>query len=217
MLRLILLGAPGAGKGTQADIISKNYGIPQISTGVILREEIAKGSELGNRVKSIIEAGNLVPDEDVVAIVRERLKNDDCKNGYILDGFPRTIPQAEALDKMLSELGSKIDAVISIEVDDDDIIKRMSGRRVCKKCGASYHVEYNPSPADENCGNCGETLTIREDDDPAVVADRLKVYHEKTAPLKEFYKNQGKLRIVQGCEKLEDTTSNVNKALREAL
>lgn len=217
MLRLILLGAPGAGKGTQADIISKNYGIPQISTGVILREEIAKGSELGNRVKSIIEAGNLVPDEDVVAIVRERLKNDDCKNGYILDGFPRTIPQAEALDKMLSELGSKIDAVISIEVDDEDIIKRMSGRRVCKKCGASYHVEYNPSPADENCGNCGETLTIREDDDPAVVADRLKVYHEKTAPLKEFYKNQGKLRIVQGCEKLEDTTSNVNKALREAL
>lgn len=217
MLRLILLGAPGAGKGTQADIISKNYGIPQISTGVILREEIAKGSELGNRVKSIIEAGNLVPDEDVVAIVRERLKNDDCKNGYILDGFPRTIPQAEALDKMLSELGSKIDAVISIEVDDDDIIKRMSGRRVCKKCGASYHVEYNPSPADENCGNCGETLTIREDDDPAVVADRLKVYHEKTAPLKEFYKNQGKLRVVQGCEKLEDTTSNVNKSLREAL
>ena len=217
MLRLILLGAPGAGKGTQADIISKNYGIPQISTGVILREEIAKGSELGNRVKSIIEAGNLVPDEDVVAIVRERLKNDDCKNGYILDGFPRTIPQAEALDKMLSELGSKIDAVISIEVDDEDIIKRMSGRRVCKKCGASYHVEYNPSPADENCGNCGETLTIREDDDPAVVADRLKVYHEKTAPLKEFNKNQGKLRVVQGCEKLEDTTSNVNKALREAL
>ena len=217
MLRLILLGAPGAGKGTQADIISKNYGIPQISTGVILREEIAKGSELGNRVKSIIEAGNLVPDEDVVAIVRERLKNDDCKNGYILDGFPRTIPQAEALDKMLTELGSKIDAVISIEVDDEDIIKRMSGRRVCKKCGASYHVEYNPSPADENCGNCGETLTIREDDDPAVVADRLKVYHEKTAPLKEFYKNQGKLRVVQGCEKLEDTTSNVNKALREAL
>ena len=217
MLRLILLGAPGAGKGTQADIISKNYGIPQISTGVILREEIAKGSELGNRVKSIIEAGNLVPDEDVVAIVRERLKNDDCKNGYILDGFPRTIPQAEALDKMLSELGSKIDAVISIEVDDEDIIKRMSGRRVCKKCGASYHVEYNPSPADENCGNCGETLTIREDDDPAVVADRLKVYHEKTAPLKEFYKNQGKLRVGQGCEKLEDTTSNVNKALREAL
>ena len=217
MLRLILLGAPGAGKGTQADIISKNYGIPQISTGVILREEIAKGSELGNRVKSIIEAGNLVPDEDVVAIVRERLKKKKKKNGYILDGFPRTIPQAEALDKMLSELGSKIDAVISIEVDDEDIIKRMSGRRVCKKCGASYHVEYNPSPADENCGNCGETLTIREDDDPAVVADRLKVYHEKTAPLKEFYKNQGKLRVVQGCEKLEDTTSNVNKALREAL
>lgn len=217
MLRLILLGAPGAGKGTQADIISEKYGIPQISTGVILREEIAKGSELGNRVKGIIDAGNLVPDEDVVAIVKERLKQDDCKNGYILDGFPRTIPQAEALDKMLSELDSKIDVVISIEVADEDIVRRMSGRRVCKKCGASYHVEYNPSPAGENCGKCGETLSIRADDDPKVVADRLKVYHEKTAPLKAFYEKQGKLKVALGCEKLEDTTANVEAALKEAL
>ena len=217
MLRLILLGAPGAGKGTQADIISEKYGIPQISTGVILREEIAKGSELGNRVKGIIDAGNLVPDEDVVAIVKERLKQDDCKNGYILDGFPRTIPQAEALDKMLSELDSKIDVVISIEVADEDIVRRMSGRRVCKKCGASYHVDYNPSPAGENCGKCGETLSIRADDDPKVVADRLKVYHEKTAPLKAFYEKQGKLKVALGCEKLEDTTANVEAALKEAL
>lgn len=217
MLRLILLGAPGAGKGTQADIISEKYGIPQISTGVILREEIAKGSELGNRVKGIIDAGNLVPDEDVVAIVKERLKQDDCKNGYILDGFPRTIPQAEALDKMLSELDSKIDVVISIEVADEDIVRRMSGRRVCKKCGASYHVEYNPSPAGETCGKCGETLSIRADDDPKVVADRLKVYHEKTAPLKAFYEKQGKLKVALGCEKLEDTTANVEAALKEAL
>lgn len=217
MLRLILLGAPGAGKGTQADIISEKYGIPQISTGVILREEIAKGSELGNRVKGIIDAGNLVPDEDVVAIVKERLKQDDCKNGYILDGFPRTIPQAEALDKMLSELDSKIDVVISIEVADEDIVRRMSGRRVCKKCGASYHVEYNPSPAGENCGKCGETLSVRADDDPKVVADRLKVYHEKTAPLKAFYEKQGKLKVALGCEKLEDTTANVEAALKEAL
>ena len=217
MLRLILLGAPGAGKGTQADIISEKYGIPQISTGVILREEIAKGSELGNRVKGIIDAGNLVPDEDVVAIVKERLKQDDCKNGYILDGFPRTIPQAEALDKMLSELDSKIDVVISIEVADEDIVRRMSGRRVCKKCGASYHVDYNPSPAGENCGKCGETLSIRADDDPKVVADRLKVYHEKTAPLKVFYEKQGKLKVALGCEKLEDTTANVEAALKEAL
>lgn len=217
MLRLILLGAPGAGKGTQADIISEKYGIPQISTGVILREEIAKGSELGNRVKGIIDAGNLVPDEDVVAIVKERLKQDDCKNGYILDGFPRTIPQAEALDKMLSELDSKIDVVISIEVADEDIVRRMSGRRVCKKCGASYHVEYNPSPAGENCGKCGETLSIRADDDPKVVDDRLKVYHEKTAPLKAFYEKQGKLKVALGCEKLEDTTANVEAALKEAL
>ncbi len=217
MLRLILLGAPGAGKGTQADIISEKYGIPQISTGVILREEIAKGSELGNRVKGIIDAGNLVPDEDVVAIVKERLKQDDCKNGYILDGFPRTIPQAEALDKMLSELDSKIDVVISIEVADEDIVRRMSGRRVCKKCGASYHIEYNPSPAGENCGKCGETLSVRADDDPKVVADRLKVYHEKTAPLKVFYEKQGKLKVALGCEKLEDTTANVEAALKEAL
>ena len=217
MLRLILLGAPGAGKGTQADIISEKYGIPQISTGVILREEIAKGSELGNRVKGIIDAGNLVPDEDVVAIVKERLKQDDCKNGYILDGFPRTIPQAEALDKMLSELDSKIDVVISIEVADEDIVRRMSGRRVCKKCGTSYHIEYNPSPAGENCGKCGETLSVRADDDPKVVADRLKVYHEKTAPLKAFYEKQGKLKVALGCEKLEDTTANVEAALKEAL
>ena len=217
MLRLILLGAPGAGKGTQADIISAKYGIPQISTGVILREEIAKGSELGTRVKGIIDAGNLVPDEDVVAIVKERLKQDDCKNGYILDGFPRTIPQAEALDKMLAELDSKIDVVISIEVADEDIVRRMSGRRVCKKCGASYHVEYNPSPAGENCGKCGETLSIRADDDPKVVADRLRVYHEKTAPLKAFYEKQGKLKVAVGCEKLEDTTANVEAALKEAL
>ncbi len=217
MLRLILLGAPGAGKGTQADIISEKYGIPQISTGVILREEIAKGSELGNRVKGIIDAGNLVPDEDVVAIVKERLKQDDCKNGYILDGFPRTIPQAEALDKMLSELDSKIDVVISIEVADEDIVRRMSGRRVCKKCGASYHVEYNPSPTGENCGKCGENLSVRADDDPKVVADRLKVYHEKTAPLKAFYEKQGKLKVALGCERLEDTTANVEAALKEAL
>lgn len=217
MLRLILLGAPGAGKGTQADIISAKYGIPQISTGVILREEIAKGSELGTRVKGIIDAGNLVPDEDVVAIVKERLKQDDCKNGYILDGFPRTIPQAEALDKMLAELDSKIDVVISIEVADEDIVRRMSGRRVCKKCGASYHVEYNPSPAGENCGKCGETLSVRADDDPKVVADRLKVYHEKTAPLKAFYEKQDKLKVAVGCEKLEDTTANVEAALKEAL
>lgn len=217
MLRLILLGAPGAGKGTQADIISAKYGIPQISTGVILREEIAKGSELGTRVEGIIDAGNLVPDEDVVAIVKERLKQDDCKNGYILDGFPRTIPQAEALDKMLAELDSKIDVVISIEVADEDIVRRMSGRRVCKKCGASYHVEYNPSPAGENCGKCGEILSVRADDDPKVVADRLKVYHEKTAPLKAFYEKQGKLKVAVGCEKLEDTTANVEAALKEAL
>lgn len=217
MLRLILLGAPGAGKGTQADLISQTYGIPQISTGVILREEIAKGTALGNKVKDIIESGNLVPDSDVVEIVRGRLQQPDCENGYILDGFPRTIPQAEALDTMLSELDSKIDLVISIEVSDEDIVKRMSGRRVCKSCGASFHIAYNPSRNGECCDKCNAPLSIRDDDAPEVVSDRLKVYHEKTAPLKEFYEKQGKLRKIQGCEQLADTTANMNKVLKEAL
>ena len=217
MLRLILLGAPGAGKGTQADLISHAYGIPQISTGMILREEIAKGSDLGNKVREIIESGNLVPDEDVVAIVKNRLQQSDCENGYILDGFPRTIPQAEALDSMLSELNSQIDLVISIEVADEDIVRRMSGRRVCKNCGASFHIEFNPSRNGELCDKCNAPLSVRDDDSPEVVADRLKVYHEKTAPLKEFYEKQGKLRNIQGCEKLADTTENMNKVLKEAL
>ena len=217
MLRLILLGAPGAGKGTQADLISKNYGIPQISTGVILRDEISKCSALGKRVKSMIESGKLVPDEDVVAIVKERLKQPDCKNGYILDGFPRTIPQAEALDNMLAELDSKIDMVISIEVKDEDIIRRMAGRRVCKECGASFHVEYNPSKNGELCDRCNGPLQIRADDNPEVVADRLRVYHEKTAPLKDYYAKKDKLRLVKGCEQLSDTTDHMNQVLKEAL
>ena len=216
-MKLILLGAPGAGKGTQAEVICEKLSIPAISTGNIIREALKSGTEMGLRAKSYMDEGKLVPDEVVIGIIKDRLAQDDCKNGYILDGFPRTIPQAEALDKMLSELDSKIDVVISIEVADEDIVRRMSGRRVCKKCGASYHVEYNPSPAGENCGKCGETLSIRADDDPKVVADRLKVYHEKTAPLKAFYEKQGKLKVALGCEKLEDTTANVEAALKEAL
>lgn len=217
MLRLILLGAPGAGKGTQADLISRNYGIPQISTGVILREEIAKESELGNRVRDIIESGNLVPDSDVAQIVRGRLQQPDCAGGYILDGFPRTIPQAEMLDRILSEIGSEIDLVISIEVADEDIVRRMSGRRVCKNCGASFHTEYNPSRNGEKCDKCNAPLAVRKDDAPEVVAERLAVYHEKTAPLKVYYEKQGKLRNIQGCQQLADTTANMNKVLKEAL
>lgn len=217
MLRLILLGAPGAGKGTQAEIISESYGIPQISTGAILREEIASGTELGKRLKEIIEAGQLVPDSDVIEIVKGRLAQADCANGYILDGFPRTIPQAEALDVMLSENGGKIDMVLSIDVADEDIISRMSGRRVCPKCGASYHIVYNPPKTENVCDKCGSELAIRPDDNPEVVADRLAVYHKKTAPLENYYEAQGKLRRAKGCELLSDTSANVRKALEEGV
>ena len=208
-LNLILLGAPGAGKGTQAELISARYGIPAISTGQIIREEIASGSELGEAVKSYTSKGELVPDSVVIDIIKARLAKDDCENGFILDGFPRTVPQAAALD----EMGVCITDVISIEVADEDIMTRMSGRRVCKKCGATYHVKYKPSPAGENCGVCGEPLTIRADDDPAVVKSRLEIYHAQTEPLKEFYEQKGLLKIVYGQEKLEDTTALTAAAL----
>lgn len=207
-LKLIFLGAPGAGKGTQAEIVSEKYAIPAISTGAIIREAIKNGTEMGLAAKSYTDTGALVPDEVVIGIIKERLAAPDCENGFILDGFPRTVPQAEALDAM----GIEITDVISIEVPDERILKRMSGRRVCKKCGATYHVEYNPSPNGENCA-CGEPLTIRADDDPAVVAQRLVTYHEVTEPLKEFYAKKNLLKIVEGQEKLEDTTALTAKAL----
>lgn len=208
-INLILLGAPGAGKGTQAEIISKRYGIPAISTGAIIREEIASGSELGARVKAYTDKGELVPDAVVIDIIKGRLAKDDCKNGFILDGFPRTVPQAAALEDM----GVEITDVISIEVADQDIMERMGGRRVCKKCGATYHTKYKPSEKGEFCGVCGEPLTIRADDDPKVVKSRLVIYHEQTEPLKDFYKKKGLLKIVYGQEKLEDTTALTIKAL----
>ncbi|MBQ9740483.1 MAG: adenylate kinase [Kiritimatiellae bacterium] len=208
-VRLILLGAPGAGKGTQAEKISAAANIPAISTGAIIREAIATGTEMGTLAKSYIERGALVPDEVVIGIIRDRLQADDCKDGFILDGFPRTVPQAEALDQM----GVEITDVLSIEVSDERIVSRMGGRRVCKECGATYHVESNPSPAGDKCGICGEDLTIRKDDDPAVVQSRLTVYHEQTEPLKDFYAKKGLLKIVEGQEKLEDTTALTFAAL----
>ena len=207
-LSLILLGAPGAGKGTQAELISKRYSIPAISTGAIIREEIASGSELGEKVKEYTTKGMLVPDSVVIDIIKNRLAKDDCKNGFILDGFPRTVPQAEALDKM----GVEITDVISIEVADEDIMTRMSGRRVCKQCGLTFHTVYNPSPKGEFC-ICGAELTRRADDDPEVVKSRLVTYHEQTEPLKEFYGKKGLLKIVVGQEKLEDTSALTVKAL----
>lgn len=202
-IRLILLGAPGAGKGTQAEKISAAAGIPAISTGAIIREAIAAGTEMGAEAKAYIERGALVSDEVVIGIIRDRLAEDDCKGGFILDGFPRTVPQAEALEKM----GVEITDVLSIEVSDERIVARMGGRRVCKTCGATYHIVSNPSPAGDACGVCGEALSIRADDDPAVVQSRLTVYHEQTEPLKDFYARKGLLKAVEGQEKLEDTTA----------
>ena len=208
-MKIIFLGAPGAGKGTQAEIVSEKLGIPTISTGAIIRGAIKNGTEMGLAAKKYTDAGALVPDEVVIGIIRERLAESDCENGYILDGFPRTVPQAEALDAM----GIEMDAVISLEVADDKIVERMSGRRVCDKCGASFHILYNPSAKGTDCDKCGAPLSIRRDDAPEVVKSRLAVYHESTEPLKDFYAKRGVLRLVEGQEKLEDTTKLTLAAL----
>ena len=208
-MNIIFLGAPGAGKGTQAEIVSKKLNIPTISTGNIIRAAIKGGTEMGKAAKSYIDNGSLVPDEVVIGIIKDRLAEDDCKNGFILDGFPRTIPQAEALDKM----GVKIDAVVEIDVPDEEIVTRMGGRRVCLKCGATYHTKYNPPKTENVCDNCGEAITIRKDDDPAVVKSRLEVYHKETEPLKSFYGAKGLVKTVVGQEKLDDTTALTLAAL----
>ena len=208
-MKLILLGAPGAGKGTQAEVICDALKIPAISTGNIIREALKNGTELGLKAKSYMDAGQLVPDEVVIEIIKERLSKDDCKNGFILDGFPRTVPQAEALDNM----GIEIDRVIDIEVSDDRIVKRMSGRRVCEKCGASYHIDYKPSKVEGKCDKCGGNTMIRKDDEPATVLQRLEVYHNQTEPLKDYYEKKGKLYIVEGQEEIKDTTALTLKAL----
>lgn len=210
-MNLILLGAPGAGKGTQAEVICDKLSIPAISTGNIIREALAKGTEMGLKAKSFIDAGKLVPDEVVIGIIKERLAKDDCQNGFILDGFPRTIPQAEALDAM----GVVINKVIDIEVPDEKIITRMSGRRVCASCGASYHLEYKKPEKDGVCNVCGGDLIQRKDDHPDTVLDRLKVYHEQTEPLKDYYSKKGLLRVVEGQEEVADTTALTLKALED--
>ena len=208
-MKLILLGAPGAGKGTQAEIISEKYAIPTISTGNIIRAALKEGTEMGLKAKAYTERGELVPDEVVIGIIRERLALDDCKGGFILDGFPRTIPQAKALDDM----GIAVDAALSIEVDDGEIVKRMSGRRVCPACGASFHTEYKKPKKEGVCDLCGEALIIRKDDEPETVKNRLVVYHDQTEPLKDFYKSQGKLITVEGQDEVADTTKLVLSAL----
>ncbi len=208
-MKIIFLGAPGAGKGTQAEIVSKRLGIPTISTGAIIREALKTGTEMGLKAKKFIEAGQLVPDDVVIGIVKERLGQSDCKDGFILDGFPRTVPQAEALDKM----GITLDRVVSIEVSDEKIIERMSGRRVCTECGATYHTAYKPSADGVSCDKCKKELTMRSDDAPEVVKSRLEVYHSTTEPLKEYYGKMGNLAIVMGAEELEETSKRTLEAL----
>lgn len=208
-MNLILLGAPGAGKGTQSANISEKYHIPAISTGDILRAERKAGTDLGKEAQAYIEAGKLVPDSVVIGIIKKYLETHHCENGFILDGFPRSIPQAEALDKM----GIRIDVVLSIDVADEKIIERMSGRRVCS-CGASYHVLYNPPKVADVCDKCGEALFVRADDAAETVRNRLETFHKETEPLKDYYSKKGILVTVEGQEEVADTTALVFKALR---
>ena len=210
-MKLILLGAPGAGKGTQAEKICEKLHIPTISTGNIIRAALKNGTEMGLKAKAYMEAGQLVPDEVVIGIIKDRLKDDDCKNGFILDGFPRTIPQAQAL----VDMGIDIDKVLDIEVPDEKIIARMSGRRVCSKCANSYHMEYKKPKVDGICDACGGELVQRKDDAPETVLARLEEYHEMTEPLKGFYDKLGKLKVVEGQEDVSDTTSLVFAALED--
>jgi len=208
-MNLILFGPPGAGKGTQGEIICEALKIPTISTGAMIRAAIKDGTELGKQASELIKSGALVPDEVVVGIVKDRLAQSDCANGFILDGFPRTIPQAEALDS----LGVKIDCVLSLEVADETIVERMSGRRSCPGCGATYHVKYNPSADGKTCDSCGTELTLRADDKPETVLNRLQVYHTETEPLKDYYAKKNLLKTVVGQASVDDTTALVKKAL----
>ena len=208
-MKLILLGAPGAGKGTQADIIKKKLNIPTISTGNILRAAVKNGTPTGLKAKEYMDAGKLVPDEVIIGIINERLQESDCANGYILDGVPRTIAQAEAIETM----GIRIDKVLELQVEDNVIVERMSGRRVCEKCGASYHIINKKSKVEGVCDLCGGKTVIRKDDQPATVLDRLKAYHEQTEPLVDFYRTRGKLAEIKFCPSIEETTAEVMKAL----
>lgn len=208
-MRLILLGAPGAGKGTQAEILSRELGIPTISTGNILRAAMKAGTPVGLQAKSYVEAGKLVPDDVIIGIIRERLAQEDCKKGYILDGVPRTILQAETME----EMGVEIDCALSIEIEDQVIVERMSGRRTCKDCGQTFHIVSNPPKAEGLCDACGGQLHIRKDDDPETVKARLEVYHRETEPLKLFYAERGKLKSVENQSTIEATTAEIRKAL----
>lgn len=214
-MKIIMLGAPGAGKGTQAKKIAAKYGIPHISTGDIFRANIKNGTELGNKAKTYMDQGLLVPDELTVDLVMDRVKQDDCAKGYVLDGFPRTIPQAEALDKALTEIGEKMDYAIDVDVPDDNIVHRMSGRRACVGCGATYHLEYAPTKTEGVCDVCGKELILRDDDKPETVKKRLGVYHEQTQPLIDYYTNAGILKTVDGTIDINDVFQAIVDILGE--
>ncbi len=208
-MKLTIMGPPGGGKGTQAEILKEKLGVPHISTGAIIRKAIGEKTPLGLDAEGYIARGELVPDNVVISMVKERIQEPDCRNGYILDGFPRTIPQAEAMEGM----GIALDCALNIEVEDEAIVERLSGRRECKSCAAPYHVKYNPPKTEGKCDKCGGELILRSDDAPETVRRRLSVYHNQTEPLKEFYRSRNLLRTAKGCEKLEDTTKNVMKAV----
>ncbi len=212
-MKIIMLGAPGAGKGTQAKKIADKYGIPHVSTGDIFRANIKEGTELGKEAKKYMDQGLLVPDELTVKILLDRVAQDDCKKGYVLDGFPRTIPQAEVLDKALSELGEGIDFAINVDVPDVNIVKRMSGRRACLDCGATYHIEHIPPKAEGICDRCGKELILRDDDKPETVENRLKVYHDQTQPLIDFYSAKGVLKEVDGTKEMSEVFDAIVKIL----
>ena len=208
-MKIIMLGAPGAGKGTQAKKIAEKYHIPHISTGDIFRANIKGGTELGMKAKTFMDQGMLVPDEVTIGMLMDRINDDDCKNGYVLDGFPRTIPQAESLTKALKERNESVDYAINVDVPDENIITRMSGRRACLACGATYHIVFNPTKAEGICDTCGEKLVLRDDDKPETVQKRLGVYHEQTQPLIDYYKNADVLAEVDGTQNLDKVFQDI--------
>lgn len=212
-MKIIMLGAPGAGKGTQAKQIADKYQIPHISTGDIFRANIKEGTELGMKAKTFMDQGALVPDELTVALLIDRIQKDDCKNGFVLDGFPRTIPQAEVLDKTLTEMGEKMDYAIDVDVPDENIVNRMGGRRACINCGATYHIVNIPTKVEGVCDKCGSETVLRDDDKPETVQKRLRVYHEQTQPLIDYYKNQGILKTVDGTRPMSDVFASIVEIL----
>ncbi len=214
-MKIIMLGAPGAGKGTQAKMIAEKYHIPHISTGDIFRANIKNGTELGKKAKSYMDQGQLVPDALTLDLIMNRFEEDDCKNGYVLDGFPRTIPQAEALDAALKAKGEKVDFAINVDVPDENIVKRMGGRRACVNCGATYHIVYSPTKVEGKCDKCGEDLIIRDDDKPETVLSRLEVYHNQTQPLIDYYDAQGVLKNVDGTVDMKDVFQAIVDILGE--